>query len=219
MLASRYSEIPNRLAYALDAWPLERSRVLDVGCSVGHCLVHFGPGSMGIDNDPHQVAFCRDIGLDVVQADVDRGLDQVPDGHFDYIWVSDIVEHLDAPRLLLRRLRPKLRDNGRLLLYITTRPVNRLSREAFYHRRINSFRAATHYYQFTRDTAAFLLRRAGYRVEGVHVPAARGRLGSLSSLLSAQAPTLIFSAIPDAELGRFVAGAEEKNKPAATLDS
>ena len=215
LLRARFDAVPNRLQFALENWPLSTSSVLDVGCSFGHCLSQFGPGSLGVDNVGEHVHFCRDIGLQAVRADVDQGLDDIPDASFDFIWVSDIVEHLDAPRLLLRRLAPKLRPGGQLLLYITTRPANRLGREALYRRGVTAFRAGTHYYQFTRDTAAFLLSRAGYRVDGVHVPLARGRLKPLGHLLTTHAPTLIFSATPDPRIAALVADAEQKNKPAA----
>lgn len=216
LLRARYNEIPNRLAFALEKWPLATSRVLDVGCSFGHCLAQFGPGSIGLDNVEEHVAFCRDIGLEAVKADVDEGLPGIPDQAFDYIWISDIVEHLDAPRLTLRRLAPKLGPDGRLLLYITTRPSSRLVREALYRRGITAFRAGTHYYQFTRDTAQFLLARAGYRVESVSVPMARGRLRPVGSMLASQAPTLIFEAVPDARNAALVDEAERKNKPSPT---
>ena len=50
---------PRRLEAALARWPLGDARVLDVGCSYGHCLVHFGPGSVGLDTNPEHVEFCR----------------------------------------------------------------------------------------------------------------------------------------------------------------
>ena len=213
LLRARFSEIPNRLGFALESWPLQESRVLDIGCSFGHCLAHFGPGSLGADNVPRHVDFCRSIGLDAVLLDADVALDGIPDGAFDYIWVSDILEHLDAPRLLLRRLTPKLAEDGRLLVYISLRPRNRLVREALRRKQIVPYRAATHYYQFTLETARYLVERAGYGVSGVSVPALRGPLRRFTPLLVRNSPTVIIEAQPDAAAQATLDNAERKNKP------
>src|SRR5581483_10669516 len=138
---------PRRLVRALRHWPLDTMRVLDVGCSYGHCLVHFGPGSVGIDNVPEHVEFCRMLGLDAQLGDVESGLDRLADESFEAVWVSDILEHLDAPRLLLRRLAPKLAPGGLLVLYLTVLPRSRLARAVFRGR--GFFDADVHHYQFT----------------------------------------------------------------------
>jgi len=213
VVRGRYGSIPNRLAHALERWPLGDARVLDVGCNFGHCLVHFGPGSLGVDNVPEHVEFCRAIGLDVVRADVDDGLDAVPDGAFDVAWIFDILEHVDAPRLLLRRVAPKLRPDGMLLLYLGLRPRNALARAAFRRRGIVPFESRVHYYQFTLETARYLVERAGFRVEEVAVPFLRGRLRALEALALHQTPTAIVSARRDPELERELAEAEARNKP------
>lgn len=213
VIAGRYGSIPNRLAQALERWPLEASRVLDVGCSFGHCLAHFGPGSLGIDNVAEHVDFCRAIGLDALRVDVDEGLDAVPDGAFDVAWIFDIVEHLDAPRLLLRDVAGKLRPDGLLLLYLGLLPRSRLVRTAFRRRGIVPFESSVHYYQFTLDTARYLVERTGYRIEEIAVPFLRGRLRTLEPLVLRQTPTAILAARRDAGLADALADAERRNKP------
>jgi SAM-dependent methyltransferase len=213
ILAARFSSIPNRLAFGLETWPLRESAVLDVGCAYGHCLAHFGPGSMGVDNVSKHVLFCRSLGLEACLLDVDGGLEVVPDARFDYAWVSDIVEHVDAPRLLLRRLIPKLKPEGRLLLYVTALPRSRVARVTLNRLQISAFRASTHHYQFTYETVRFLVERAGFRVETVAVPALRGRRRWLAPFLRTTAPTLILEATPDRGADSFARKAEQKNKP------
>src|SRR5919206_427885 len=71
LIRSRFRTLPRRLAFALGRWPLASARVLDVGCSWGHCLVHFGPGSLGVDNTARAVRFCSALGLEAVELDVD----------------------------------------------------------------------------------------------------------------------------------------------------
>jgi SAM-dependent methyltransferase len=213
VISGRYGAIPNRLAHALERWPLEQSSVLDVGCSFGHCLAHFGPGSLGVDNVAEHVDFCRAIGLDAVRVDVDEGLAAVPDGAFDVVWIFDILEHLDAPRLLLRDVRPKLRSGGLLLLYLGLLPRSRLLRGAFRRRGIVPFESDVHYYQFTLDTARYLVERAGYRIEEIGVPFLRGRLRTLEPLVLRQTPTAIVAARSDPGREAALAEAESRNKP------
>ncbi|MEA2466849.1 MAG: Methyltransferase domain, partial [Thermoleophilaceae bacterium] len=181
--------------------------------SFGHCLAQFGPGSVGIDNVQEHVDFCRALGLEAVRADLDDSLDAIPDGAFDFIWVADILEHLDAPRLLLRKLRSKLAPGGRLLVYLSALPRARLVQQALRRRSVRPFEAATHYYQFTDDSARFLVERAGYRVTRVEAPGAARLPALIRPLARRQSPTLIIEATPDPDAERLVFSAESKNKP------
>jgi SAM-dependent methyltransferase len=219
VVANRYDVIPNRLAFALARWPLARSAVLDVGCSFGHCLAQFGPGSLGVDNVDDHVRFCRSIGLDALQADVDveNELAAIPDAGFDFIWLCDLLEHLDAPRLVLRRLAPKLRPGGTLLLYLGTLPRSRLVRAACRRAGVVPFEPDVHYYQFTLETARYLVERAGYRVTGIEAPGLRRRLRPLARLVLPQSPTLIIAASPDPQRQLALAEAERRNKPEAEV--
>ena len=215
VIRQRFRRLPQRLQVAMRHWPLGRARVLDVGCSFGHCLVHFGEGSLGIDNVPEHIEFCRALGLSAVLLDVDAGLDSVPDGVFDFAWVSDILEHVDAPRLLLRGLRPKLRADGELLVHLSTLPSWRPARGVFRSRGLAPFDAEAHHYQFTVDTAEFLLRRAGYRIVGV-VPALPESLAMFerpARLFVRQLPRVFVSARQDADAERIALEAERRNKP------
>jgi SAM-dependent methyltransferase len=211
VLRARFERLPRRLDVALARWPLSTSRVLDVGCSFGHCLVHFGRGSVGIDSVREHVDFCRALGLEAVLADVDSGLDDVPDGGFDYLWISDVLEHLDSPRLLLRRLRPKLAPGGTLLLHVSTRPSGRLAAWALRRLHLTPYDAHVHYYQFTTETICHLVERCGYRVDEL-VPGLPPRLGFLAPLARRQTPRLVLAARPDDAAEAIALEGERRNK-------
>jgi SAM-dependent methyltransferase len=209
LIRKRFSRIPNRLAFGLERWELGDKAVLDVGCSYGYCLAHFGPGSVGIENHPGPVEFCRALGLDARLLDVDEGVaGAVPDASFDAIWLSDLLEHLDAPRLVLRDLAPKLKPGGKLLVYITSLPRSRVARIILRRRQLEPYAAGAHHYQFTEETARYLVERAGYRVEDVEVPF----FGRFGKVLRAHSPRLFLVATPDEAMRAVLEHAEERNK-------
>ena len=209
LIGKRFSRIPDRLAFGLERWELGDKAVLDVGCSYGYCLAHFGPGSVGIENHPGPVEFCRAVGLDARLLDVDEGVGgAVPDASFDAIWLSDLLEHLDAPRLLLRDLAPKLKSGGQLLVYITSLPRSRLARLLLRSRQLEPYAAEAHHYQFTEETARYIVERAGYRVDDVAVPF----FGRFGNLLRAQSPRLFLVATPDEAMRALLERAEARNK-------
>jgi SAM-dependent methyltransferase len=206
ILEDHFAAVPRRVGFALQRWPeLAREAVLDVGCSYGHCLAHFGPGSVGIDSNAQHVEFARRLGLDarVVDAHGELGL---PPGSFDTIWLCDIVEHLVAPHDVLRGLRPFLKPDGRLIVYLTVAPSSRVVRNVL-RRFDNSFEAHAHHYQFTSDTAVYLVERAGYRVTAA-VPAAR--------LPTRVTTRLYLEAKPDDAMEKIAARAELRNRGGTT---
>jgi SAM-dependent methyltransferase len=209
----RYARIPHRVSFGLRRWPLTTSRVLDVGCSFGMALAHFGEGSLGIDNARDAVAFSEAAGLSVRLIDVDdESLSAIPDASFDFLWVSDILEHLDAPRVLLRNLAPKLDAGGQLLLHSSVLPRSRASRTVLRRLGRKPFDAEVHYHQFTVDTLSHLVGRAGYRVTDVVVPVP-DRLAPIELMLPAgAAPRVIVEATPDETVASRVHLAEQRNK-------
>jgi SAM-dependent methyltransferase len=193
IIAVRFDHLPRRLIAGTRRWPLERSAVLDVGSAYGTCLIHFGQGSVGIDNNDESVAFTRALGLETILADVEdaNALAHVPDGAFDYLWVCDVLEHLEAPRLVLRRLAPKLKPGGSLLLQTSVLPRSRLARWALRRLGERPYDAEVHYHQWTVDTIRHLVARAGFRPVRI-VPLLPGPVGAASRVF--------VEAVPDAAL-------------------
>ena len=97
-------------------------RVLDVGSGKGELahdlVVRSGAEVVGIDFDPAHLAFARDRfrheRLRFVAGDV---LEEVPEGHFDVIVLSNVLEHVDQRVELLRRLVEAVQPS-RLLLRV-----------------------------------------------------------------------------------------------------
>ncbi len=94
------------------------SRVLDLGCSQGllaRPLRDKGASVAGVDARPAgEVA--RELEV-YFQRDLERPLDDLPVGReFDYVVISDVIEHLRNRVQLLRGARRFLKPGGRLLI-------------------------------------------------------------------------------------------------------
>ena len=139
------------------------SRVLDVGCGDGTLLQALRDkrqcDARGMELDPANVAECVAKGLSVIQGDADEDLAFYPDGSVDYAILSETLQTMRRPDLVLEellrigkravvsfpnfahwRVRLSLLFNGRM-------PVTRLLPVAWYetpnihHLTIDDFRA------------------------------------------------------------------------------
>lgn len=145
-------------------------RVLDVGCSAGYLarpLAEAGVDVVGVELDPEAAAEARAWCSNVLVGDVESMPLPLEPASFDAVLCGDLVEHLRAPGLALARLRPFLRQGGRLVL-TTPNVANwamRLSllagRWTYTDRGILD---RTHTHLFTRMTLTRTVEDAGYAV-------------------------------------------------------
>jgi len=81
-------------------------RILDAGCGTGRNLIEFGPlgDARGIDSSPEAIDFCRRRG---VLGATEGRLESLPfdDGSFDLILATDVLEHIEDDRSVMRELR------------------------------------------------------------------------------------------------------------------
>lgn len=83
------------------------SRVLDVGCSNGTLLEALRAKSCdarGMEIDPADVAACVAKGLSVIQGDADADLAFYPDQSFDYAILSETLQTMMRPDMVLEEL-------------------------------------------------------------------------------------------------------------------
>ncbi|WP_417392895.1 methionine biosynthesis protein MetW [Gimesia sp.] len=84
------------------------SRVLDLGCGDGRLLARLreerDASVLGIEIDitQHHAAIAR--GVPVIQADLDEGLLDIPDGAFDYVVLSQTLQQVLHPKQLLEEM-------------------------------------------------------------------------------------------------------------------
>jgi SAM-dependent methyltransferase len=88
-------------------------RTLDVGCGIGDFL-QFRPGTVGVDINPHTVAYCSARGLDARLMEPD--VLPFEDASFDSALLDNVLEHLADPTALLREVHRVLRPGGCVLV-------------------------------------------------------------------------------------------------------
>jgi 2-polyprenyl-3-methyl-5-hydroxy-6-metoxy-1,4-benzoquinol methylase len=146
------------------------ARVLDVGCSSGYLarpLVARGCSVVGIELDERAAAAARTVCEEVLVGDAESMELPFAPGSFDVVLCGDLVEHLRDPQRFLERVRPLLRDGGRLVLTTpnvanwTIRLGLLFGRWRYTERGILD---RTHAHLFTRNTLVETLAAAGYRV-------------------------------------------------------
>ncbi|MCC6124831.1 MAG: homoserine O-acetyltransferase [Pirellulales bacterium] len=86
------------------------SSILDLGCGSGELLARLRERGhrriIGVELDEQAILACMRRGLDVVQADLNRGLPAFTDGQFDFVVLSQTLQTvLDVPRVLGDMLR------------------------------------------------------------------------------------------------------------------
>ena len=141
-------------------------RVLDIGCGRGEFLAamrEIGVDAHGIDLGDEQVQHCRANGLSAEIADLFTYLAAQPDGEFDGILSSQVVEHL-APEILPEMIRlcgAKLRRGG--ILAVETPNPECLAIFATYF-----YLDPTHTRPVPPQLLAYLMEEAGCTVTGVY---------------------------------------------------
>ncbi len=86
-------------------WIRQGSRILDLGCGDGTLLKFLIDNKQvqgyGLEIDPTQINHCIDKGLNVIEQNLDRGLGNFSDKSFDTVLMTQALQTLHFPHLVL----------------------------------------------------------------------------------------------------------------------
>jgi methionine biosynthesis protein MetW len=89
----------------ISEWIRPGAHVLDLGCGDGTLLQHLqktrGVTGYGIEIDPDELVGCVEKGVNAIQADLDAGLAQFENNSFDYVIMSEALQVVQRPDLLM----------------------------------------------------------------------------------------------------------------------
>lgn len=86
-------------------WIPEAARVLDLGCGDGSLLAHLKRDKKvvgyGLEIDQDNLAACFEKGVNVIEQDLDRGLDNFQSKRFDYVVMTQALQAVMRPDRIL----------------------------------------------------------------------------------------------------------------------
>lgn len=89
----------------ISKWIAPRSRVLDLGCGNGDLLAHLrdnlGVSGYGIEIGHDEIRTCVEKGVNVIEQDIDGGLRNFDDGSFDTVVMTQALQALHRPNLVI----------------------------------------------------------------------------------------------------------------------
>ena len=148
-----------------------KQQVLEIGCATGYmtrfmtAVLNCRVVAVEVDKAAARKAeaFCERLIIgDVETLAFDN---QLPGQQFDVILMADVVEHLKDPQALLRRLKPRLRDTGYLLMSVPNGAHGSLALDVLDGRwqyRDTGLLDRTHLHFFDKDSLAAFLEPVGF---------------------------------------------------------
>ncbi len=89
----------------ISRWVTPNSHLLDLGCGDGTLLSHLinskQATGLGLEINQDNLARCLERGVDVIQQDIDHGLDNFPDAHFDQVLMTQALQAMQHPEQVL----------------------------------------------------------------------------------------------------------------------
>lgn len=141
------------------------SKVLDVGCGLGHSLLELksiGCKAYGIDPDPNASKLARKFNLKFKMAFI---TDNPFKGEFfDYVIANQVLEHTNNPKLFLESCKKRIRESGEIILSFPN--VNSLTRLILGQKWLH-WHIPYHLNFFTRKSIEILSQQCGLNIKSI----------------------------------------------------
>jgi SAM-dependent methyltransferase len=139
---------------------LNQASVLDIGCSNGEYLSHFGKGSTGVTINPEEAKEGTNRGLDMIVGNIeDKSF--VLDKKYDVVYANNLLEHLYSPHQFLVTIKKYLNEDGRIIIGVPCIPKMVW---LMHFRLFRGSLADAHINFFTKDSLQKTIERAGFEV-------------------------------------------------------
>lgn len=141
---------------------LDERVVLDIGCSYGEFLVHFGRGSVGLTIAQDEAEYGRVKNLDIRLGNIEQ--ENVPIAsveRYGAVFANNILEHLYSPHAFLVKIRDMLKDDGIIIIGVPCIPkiVSLWNLKKF-----RGSLAVSHINFFTKQSLQKTIERVGWTV-------------------------------------------------------
>lgn len=146
-------------------WVPKNVRVLDIGCGFGESLGYYesrGCEAYGVEVDENVKGVAEKYGYNIHMGSFDPNLYE--DDFFDYVTLSQVIEHATDPVVMLRGVSKVLKPGGRAIL--STPNSNGWEARVFGRKWIN-WHAPYHLHHFSVKSMTTVVEKAGLRVEKV----------------------------------------------------
>ena len=92
----------------VEQWVSPQSRVLDLGCGDGSLLARLRDtraiDGLGLEINPDKISHSIGLGLNIIEQNMDQGLDNFPDQSFDTVVLAHALQAVHNPHLVLEEM-------------------------------------------------------------------------------------------------------------------
>jgi SAM-dependent methyltransferase len=136
--------------------------VLDVGSHTGEALVVLrerGLEVVGLEPNPEAAGVARGYGLEIIEQPIEEA--ELPAGRFASVLLSQVLEHVESPHAVLRKVGGALREDG--MVYVIVPNAESVWRRVFGAHWVH-WHVPFHLHHFTQRALAKLAGQCGFDV-------------------------------------------------------
>lgn len=183
---------------------VNKGKLLDVGCGVGDRMLIFkelGWNVEGLEMDPKAGSVARDkTGCKIHISSLEEA--DLPNGHFDVVYLNNVFEHLRKPRQALCKIKKTLRTNGELVVVVPSGDsfAFKLFKQHWF-----ALEVPRHLFTYNKANISMLLHQCGFSVKTINYANTLGSIASsMAYRLGKPVDTFSFSEKPLWALNLFI---------------